>query len=119
MHEKSDSVHPHELQPPPELVDHEAEAPGLPAVVAQCDLLEMRLYIAEEGQAQNAVVAVEAQIALRQRELADLRRDYEKAQNLRAATGKRLADAYKIGPGDTYNQLTGAIKRANTGCGQR
>ncbi len=74
------------------------------STVGREDLLEMRLALSEEGRAQNAVVALEAQLELR-------RAEYMRAQEYRAALGKRICDVYGLGTGDSYNAITGAITR--------
>jgi hypothetical protein len=76
----------------------------LPSVIAREDLLEVRLAIAEEGRANNAVIALEAQLELRKAEL-------RQASTDRSAAALRLNEKYQISGADRYNQLTGEIAR--------
>jgi hypothetical protein len=77
----------------------------LPDSIQPVDLLQMRLALAEEGRAQNAVVALEAQLELRRIEL-------QQAMQRRASVGVGINEKYQLDAGDTYTQTDGKITRS-------
>lgn len=75
-----------------------------PTVIEHNDLLEIKLAISEEGRAQNAVIALEAQLELR-------RLEFQQAQQHRALVGARINEKYELGTGDSFSQTDGKITR--------